>query len=170
MTKISKRHFNNKSLVDPERKYDLQEAITILKDAANVKFEESIDVAINLGIDCKQSDQNVRGSAILPNGSGKNMKVIVFAEGEDADAANKAGADEVGMDDLAEKLSVDPITLRLANILPPHSATITGFRVTSIGMRECLERVEKESNWRRKFRKLPLGKGIGVGCGFFISG
>ena len=53
MTKISKRHFNNKSLVDPERKYDLQEAITILKDAANVKFEESIDVAINLGIDCK---------------------------------------------------------------------------------------------------------------------
>ena len=85
-------------------------------------------------------------------------------------AVNSRCAVEVGMDDLAEKLSVDPITLRLANILPPHSATITGFRVTSIGMRECLERVEKESNWRRKFRKLPLGKGIGVGCGFFISG
>ena len=77
MTKISKRHFNNKNLIDPERKYDLQEAIAILKDATNAKFEESIDVAINLGIDGKQSEQNVRGSALLPNGSGKNLKVIV---------------------------------------------------------------------------------------------
>mgnify|MGYP001323693210 FL=1 len=85
-------------------------------------------------------------------------------------AVNSRCAVEVGLDDLAEKLSVDPITLRLANLLPPHSATITGFRVTSIGMRECLERVKEESGWDSKFRKLPLGKGIGVGCGFFISG
>ena len=85
-------------------------------------------------------------------------------------AVNSRCAVEVGLDDLAEKLSVDPITLRLANLLPPHSATITGFRVTSIGMRECLERVKEESGWESKFRKLPLGKGIGVGCGFFISG
>ncbi len=85
-------------------------------------------------------------------------------------AVNSRCAVEVGLDDLAEKLSVDPISLRLSNLLPPHSATITGFRVTSIGMRECLERVREESDWSRKFRKLPLGKGIGVGCGFFISG
>ena len=85
-------------------------------------------------------------------------------------AVNSRCAVEVGLDDLAEKISVDPISLRLANLLPPHSATITGFRVTSIGMRECLERVREESGWDRKFRKLPLGKGIGVGCGFFISG
>lgn len=85
-------------------------------------------------------------------------------------AVNSRCAVEVGLDDLAEKLEVDPITLRLANLLPPHSATITGFRVTSIGMRECLERVKKESGWSEKFRKMPLGKGIGVGCGFFISG
>ena len=85
-------------------------------------------------------------------------------------AVNSRCAVEVGLDDLAEKLSVDPITLRLANLLPPHSATITGFRITSIGMRECLERVKEESGWESKFRKLPLGKGIGVGCGFFISG
>ncbi len=74
------------------------------------------------------------------------------------------------MDDLAEQLGVDPITLRLANLLPPHSATITGFRVTSIGMRECLERVKEASGWDDKFRKLPDGHGIGIGCGFFISG
>ena len=125
MTKISKRHFNNKNLIDPERKYDLQEAIAILKDATNAKFEESIDVAINLGIDGKQSEQNVRGSALLPNGSGKNLKVIVFAEGEDADAANKAGADEVGMDDLAEKIKSGYSDFELV-IATPSSKKIVG--------------------------------------------
>ncbi len=85
-------------------------------------------------------------------------------------AVNSRCAVEVGLDHLAEQLSVDPISLRLANLLPPHSSTITGFRVTSIGMRECLERVRQESGWTKKFRRLPLGKGIGVGCGFFISG
>ncbi len=85
-------------------------------------------------------------------------------------AVNSRCAVEVGIDDLAEKLQVDPISFRLANLLPPNSATITGFRVTSIGMRECLERVMEESGWKEKFRKMPLGQGIGIGCGFFISG
>jgi 4-hydroxybenzoyl-CoA reductase subunit alpha len=85
-------------------------------------------------------------------------------------AVNSRCAVEVGLDDLSETLSVDPITFRLANLLPPHSSTITGFRVTSIGMRECLEKVKEASGWEGKFRKMPLGKGIGVGCGFFISG
>ena len=125
MRKISKRHFNNKNLIDPEMKYDLQEAIAILKDATNAKFEESIDVAINLGIDGKQSEQNVRGSALLPNGSGKNLKVIVFAEGEDADAANKAGADDVGMDDLAEKIKSGYSDFELV-IATPSSMKIVG--------------------------------------------
>ena len=85
-------------------------------------------------------------------------------------AVNSRCAVEVGIDDISEKLGVDPIDLRLANLLPPHSATITGFRITSMGMRECLERVRAESGWDEKFRNMPLGKGIGVGCGFFISG
>ena len=85
-------------------------------------------------------------------------------------AVNSRCAVEVGLDDIAEQLSVDPITLRLANLLPPFSATITGFRITSIGMRECLERVKIASDWDKKFRQLPLGHGIGIGCGFFISG
>jgi 4-hydroxybenzoyl-CoA reductase alpha subunit len=85
-------------------------------------------------------------------------------------AVNSRCAFEVGLDDLSDKLQVDPMTFRLANLLPPLSATITGFRITSTGMRECLEKVRKASNWDDRFRKLPLGHGIGVGCGFFISG
>ena len=125
MTKSSKRHTDNKGLVDAEKRYDLEEAITILKDATNAKFEESIDVAINLGIDGKLSDQNVRGSAILPNGSGKNMRIVVFAEGEDADAAKSAGADEVGMDDLAEKIKSGYSDFELV-ISTPSSMKIVG--------------------------------------------
>ena len=82
-------------------------------------------MAINLGIDGKQSEQNVRGSALLPNGSGKNLKVIVFAEGEDADAANKAGADDVGMDDLAEKIKSGYSDFELV-IATPSSMKIVG--------------------------------------------
>ncbi|MCH1527389.1 MAG: xanthine dehydrogenase family protein molybdopterin-binding subunit [Candidatus Poseidoniaceae archaeon] len=85
-------------------------------------------------------------------------------------AVNTRCALEVGLDDMAEKMQVDPIDLRLANLLPPHSKTITGFRITSNGMRQALERVREGSNWDEKFRKMPLGKGIGIGCGFFISG
>lgn len=85
-------------------------------------------------------------------------------------AVNSRCAFEVGLDDLSDKLQVDPMTFRLANLLPPLSATITGFRITSTGMRECLEKVRAASSWDERFRKLPLGHGIGVGCGFFISG
>ena len=85
-------------------------------------------------------------------------------------AVNSRCAVELGIDDICSQLEVDPITFRLANLLPPHSATITGFRITSIGMRECLEKVRDACDWEQKFRKLPLGHGIGIGCGFFISG
>ena len=85
-------------------------------------------------------------------------------------AVNSRCAVEVGIDDVCEQLSVDPIDFRLANLLPPMSRTITGFRITSIGMRECLERVRQASGWDDRFRKLPLGHGFGIGCGFFISG
>ena len=85
-------------------------------------------------------------------------------------AVNTRCAVEVGLDDIAEQLAVDPISLRMANLLPPHSRTISGFRITSNGMREALRRVKEESGWDQKFRQMPLGKGIGIGCGFFISG
>ncbi|MBT3992781.1 MAG: 50S ribosomal protein L1 [Gammaproteobacteria bacterium] len=104
MSASSKRYNNNKELIEENQKYMVDEAISLLKKTGNTKFKESIDVAINLGIDPKQTEQNVRGSVVLPNGTGKNMRVIVFAESVDAEAAKTAGADEVGAEDLAEKI------------------------------------------------------------------
>ena len=88
--------------LDTSKVYQDLEAIKILKEKSSVKFVESLDVSINLGIDSKKSDQNIRGSLVLPNGTGKTVKVAVFCEGEDAQKATAAGADIVGMEDLAE--------------------------------------------------------------------
>ena len=88
--------------LDTSKVYQDLEAIKILKEKSSVKFVESLDVSINLGIDAKKSDQNIRGSLVLPNGTGKTVKVAVFCEGEDAQKATAAGADIVGMEDLAE--------------------------------------------------------------------
>ena len=88
--------------LDTSKVYQDLEAIKILKEKSSVKFVESLDVSINLGIDAKKSDQNIRGSLVLPNGTGKTVKVAVFCEGEDAKKATEAGADSVGMEDLAE--------------------------------------------------------------------
>ena len=104
MNHLSKRITANQESVNSEQHYDIDQAIALLKKTGNAKFKETIDIAINLGIDSKKSDQNVRGSTVLPNGTGKLLRVIVFAQGEDAEAAKNAGADEVGFEDLAEKI------------------------------------------------------------------
>lgn len=88
--------------LDKDKIYQDLEAIKILKDKSSVKFVESLDVSINLGIDAKKSDQNIRGSLVLPNGTGKSVKVAVFCDGEDAKKAAEAGADMVGMEDLVD--------------------------------------------------------------------
>jgi len=104
MNKPSKRMNVNRESLDPNQHYSLDEAISLLKKISNAKFNETIDIAINLGIDAKKSEQNVRGSMVLPNGTGKKLNVIVFAQNEQVDAAKNAGADEVGYEDLAEKI------------------------------------------------------------------
>jgi len=104
MNYLSKRTTANQESVDSEKHYSMDQAIDLLKKTGNAKFKETIDIAVNLGIDSKKSDQNVRGSTVLPNGTGKLLRVIVFAQGEDAEAAKNAGADEVGFEDLAEKI------------------------------------------------------------------
>ena len=104
MSKPSKRMIVNRESIDSNRHYSIQEAISLLKKASNAKFNETIDISVNLGIDAKKSEQNVRGSMVLPNGTGKKLKVIVFAQNEQVDAAKNAGADEVGFEDLAEKI------------------------------------------------------------------
>ena len=111
--------------VDRMKNYPLDEALKILKGTASAKFDESVDVAINLGIDAKKSDQNVRGTAVMPRGTGKKVRVAVFAEGNAAEAAKKAGADIVGFQDLADQIKAGKIDFDLA-IATPEAMKIVG--------------------------------------------
>ena len=104
MSKVTKKFKKITSELDFNSLYDPDKAFEILKNYSSKKFDESVDIAINLGIDPKKSDQAVRGSVVLPKGTGKSSKVIVFAQGEAAEKAKSAGADEVGFEDLAEKV------------------------------------------------------------------
>ncbi|MEW5757765.1 MAG: 50S ribosomal protein L1 [Pseudomonadota bacterium] len=104
MAKISKRQQAIRAKVDPTKLYGIDEAFKILKELPAAKFVESVDVAINLGVDPRKSDQAVRGSTVLPNGTGKSVRVAVFAQGANAEAAKAAGADIVGFEDLAEQV------------------------------------------------------------------
>ncbi len=102
--KLSKRVQKFAGLVDRDKTYPVADALEIIKKTATAKFDESVDVAINLGIDAKKSDQSVRGAVVLPRGTGKSVRVAVFAQGANADKAKAAGADIVGFDDLAERI------------------------------------------------------------------
>ncbi len=105
MSKISKRYQSLQKTVVPGKAYSLDEALKIIRDNAKTKFNESVDVAVRLGVDAKKSDQQVRGSTVLPAGTGKSVRVAVFCPpGAKADEALAAGAEVVGMDDLAEKM------------------------------------------------------------------
>ena len=103
MAKLSKRARLIREKVEA-RDYDVNEAITLLKELATAKFTESVDVAVNLGIDARKSDQNVRGATVLPNGTGRDVRVAVFTSGDNVAKAQEAGADIVGMEDLAEQV------------------------------------------------------------------
>ena len=104
MPKLSKRAKLIAEKIEPGKIYNIDAATELLNDLSKVKFKESIDVAINLGVDAKKSDQAVRGATTLPHGSGKDVRVAVFTGGANVDAAKSAGADVVGMDDLADEV------------------------------------------------------------------
>src|SRR5574339_122377 len=104
MPHISKRRKAFAAKVDPTKTYSAADALKLVKETATAKFDEAIDVAVNLGIDAKKSDQTVRGSVVLPAGTGKKVRVAVFAQGDKAKAAQDAGADIVGFDDLAGRI------------------------------------------------------------------
>ncbi len=103
--KHSKRYTHAYSSYDRQKRFDLDEALKILKTIPSSKFDETVEVHFNLGVDPRKADQQIRNSIILPHGTGKTVRVLVFAEGDKADEARKAGADYVGMDDLVEKVS-----------------------------------------------------------------
>mgnify|MGYP000161787197 FL=1 len=125
MAKLSKRVKAFKEKVDPAKNYPVSEAVAILNELSSVKFKESIDVSVNLGVDPRKSDQVVRGATVLPNGTGKTVRVAVFAQGEKATEATEAGADIVGMDDLAAEVKAGNLNFDVV-IATPDTMRIVG--------------------------------------------
>jgi len=122
---MSKRRKAAREKVDPEKAYVLDEALALVKELATAKFPESIDVSVNLGVDPRKSDQVVRGSTVLPNGTGKDVRVAVFAQGENADKAKAAGADVVGFEDLAETVKGGDLNFDVV-IATPDAMRVVG--------------------------------------------
>ena len=125
MGHVSKRFKEISGKADRRKVYPLLEALEIVKETATAKFDESVDIAVNLGIDAKKSDQTVRGSVVLPAGTGKTIRVAVFAQGDKADSALAAGADIVGFEDLAEKVKAGKIDFDVV-IASPDAMRIVG--------------------------------------------
>jgi len=125
MAKLTKRARLIAEKVEATKLYSVEEAVALLTELSTVKFKESIDVSVNLGVDPRKSDQVVRGSTVLPNGSGKDVRVAVFAQGANAEAAKAAGADVVGFDDLAEQVKAGNLDFDVV-IASPDAMRIVG--------------------------------------------
>lgn len=125
MARLSKRIKAIREKVQPGKPYPVDEALGLLKELTKVKFKESVDVAVNLGVDPRKSDQVVRGSTVLPNGTGKSVRVAVFTQGANAEVAKAAGADIVGMDDLAEKVKKGELDFDVV-IASPDAMRVVG--------------------------------------------
>ena len=125
MAKISKRTKQVREAVDSNKFYGLEEALGLAKKGATAKFDESIDVAVNLGVDARKSDQVVRGAVVLPKGTGKSVRVAVFAQADKAKEATEAGADIVGFEDLAEKVKSGSMDFDVV-IATPDAMRIVG--------------------------------------------
>jgi len=125
MAKLSKRMKAIREKLDPSKEYAIDDALALLKELATLKFEESIDVAVNLGVDSRKSDQVVRSSTVLPNGTGKTVRVAVFTQGANVEKATEAGADVVGMEDLAEQLKGGDLAFDVV-IASPDAMRVVG--------------------------------------------
>ncbi|HAV8968360.1 MULTISPECIES: 50S ribosomal protein L1 [Enterobacterales] len=125
MAKLTKRMRNIREKVEVTKQYEITEAVALLKELATAKFVESVDVAVNLGIDARKSDQNVRGATVLPHGTGRSVRVAVFAQGANAEAAKEAGAELVGMDDLAAKVKAGEMDFDVV-IASPDAMRVVG--------------------------------------------
>ncbi len=134
MAKVSKRIREIRETIEPGRHYPVNEAVDLLNKLSKVRFTESIDVAVNLGVDPRKSDQNVRGASVLPHGTGKTVRVAVFAQGDKAEEARKAGADVVGLDDLAEQVQQGEINFDVV-VAAPDAMRVVGKLGTILGPR-----------------------------------
>ena len=134
MAKLSKRQKALQGKVDSTKLYAVEDALTLVKECATAKFDESIDVAVQLGIDARKSDQVVRGAVVLPNGTGKTIRVAVFAQGARADEAKAAGADVVGMEDLAAQVKEGNINFDVV-VAAPDAMRVVGTLGQILGPR-----------------------------------
>ncbi len=134
MSKLTKRQKEINSRIEHEKQYTIEEAVQILNDLPPLKFKESIDIAVNLGVDPRKSDQVVRGATNLPAGTGKTKRVAVFAQGAAAEAAKEAGADIVGMDDLADQIKAGNMDFDVV-IAAPDAMRVVGQLGTILGPR-----------------------------------
>lgn len=134
MTKLSKRIRAIRDKVEIGKYYSIHDAVALLKEVSSVKFSEVVDVAVNLGIDPKKSDQAVRGATTLPHGTGKNVRVAVFAQGDAAEAARESGADLVGMEDLAEDIKAGNMNFDVV-IAEPAAMRVVGLLGQVLGPR-----------------------------------
>ncbi|SMY37749.1 50S ribosomal protein L1 [Photobacterium malacitanum] len=134
MAKLTKRMRVIRDKVDSTREYEINEAVALLKELATAKFVESVDVAVNLGIDARKSDQNVRGATVLPNGTGRDIRVAVFTQGANAEAAKEAGAELVGMEDLAALVKKGEMNFDVV-IASPDAMRVVGQLGTILGPR-----------------------------------
>lgn len=134
MAKLSKRAAAIAEKIDRNTFYPVSDALALVKETATAKFDESIDVAVQLGIDPRKSDQLVRGSLVLPEGTGKQMRVAVFAQGDQADAAREAGADIVGLEDLADSIKAGEINFDIV-IASPDTMRVVGALGQVLGPR-----------------------------------
>ena len=125
MAKFSKRKQAARAKIDSQKRYEIDEALNLVKELATAKFPESVDVSVNLGVDPRKSDQVVRGSTVLPNGTGKTVRVAVFAQGENAEKATAAGADIVGFEDLAESVKGGDLNFDVV-IATPDAMRVVG--------------------------------------------
>ncbi|KAB0462928.1 MULTISPECIES: 50S ribosomal protein L1 [Vibrio] len=134
MAKLTKRMRVIRDKVDSTKEYEINEAVALLKELATAKFVESVDVAVNLGIDARKSDQNVRGATVLPHGTGRDIRVAVFTQGANAEAAKAAGADIVGMEDLAEQVKKGEMNFDVV-VASPDAMRVVGQLGTILGPR-----------------------------------
>ncbi len=134
MAKLTKRMRTIREKVEVTKEYEINEAVALLKELATAKFVESVDVAVNLGIDARKSDQNVRGATVLPHGTGREIRVAVFTQGANAEAAKEAGADLVGMEDLAEQVKKGVMDFDVV-VASPDAMRVVGQLGTILGPR-----------------------------------
>ena len=125
MAAVMKRQKAWKDRLQPGKQYPIDEALALVKEFATAKFDETVEVAVNLGVDASKSDQQVRGSTLMPHGLGKKVRVAVFAQGKNADAAREAGADIVGLEDLAERVKAGQIDFDVV-VASPDTMRVVG--------------------------------------------